>query len=64
MICNFNPSLGRQRQEDLCEFEASLVYIASFKPERTTLLRPCFKRGEGGEEEEGGGVRKRGRGRH
>ena len=24
-----------------------MVYIASFKPGRTTLLRPCFKIGEG-----------------
>jgi hypothetical protein len=22
-----NPALGRQRQEDLCEFEVSLVYM-------------------------------------
>ena len=25
----FNPALGRQRQVDLCEFEASLAYRAS-----------------------------------
>jgi hypothetical protein len=26
---SLTSALGRQRQEDLCEFEASLVYIAS-----------------------------------
>ena len=29
------PALGRQRQVDLCEFEDSLVYIASSKPVMT-----------------------------
>jgi hypothetical protein len=29
-------TLGRQRLEDLCEFEASLVYIASSKTARIT----------------------------
>lgn len=29
-------SMGRQRQEELCEFEASLVYIMSYKPARDT----------------------------
>ena len=32
----FNPSIGRQRQEDLCEFEASLVYRASSRTARAT----------------------------
>jgi hypothetical protein len=30
----FNPSTGRQRQADLCEFEASLVYIVSSRTAR------------------------------
>ena len=29
------PALGRQRQMDLCEFEASLVYKGSFRTART-----------------------------
>ena len=31
MVHDFNPALRRHREEDLCEFEASLVYIASFR---------------------------------
>ena len=27
----FNPALGRQMQAGLCEFEASMVYIVSFR---------------------------------
>ena len=34
-----NPALGRQRKTDLCDFEASLVYIVSFRPERVTLFQ-------------------------
>ena len=33
----FNPSMGRQRQSDLCELEDSLVYRAS---SRTTPRNP------------------------
>ena len=33
------PALGRQRQEDLCEFEASLVYKASSRTARTVTQR-------------------------
>jgi hypothetical protein len=28
-------ALGRQRQEDFCEFKANLVYIASSRPMKT-----------------------------
>ena len=28
------PALGKQRQEDLCEFEVSLVFIVSSRPAR------------------------------
>jgi hypothetical protein len=28
------PAFERQRQEDFCEFKASLGYIASFRPAR------------------------------
>jgi hypothetical protein len=30
------PALGRQRQEDLCEFEANLIYRASSRTARAT----------------------------
>lgn len=33
--CLLIPALGRQRQEDLCECMASLVYIESLKPAKT-----------------------------
>jgi hypothetical protein len=36
MIHTFNPSLGKQRQADLYEFEASLVYIVSFRTAKAT----------------------------
>ncbi|EGW07661.1 hypothetical protein I79_013644 [Cricetulus griseus] len=37
MVHTFNPSTrGRQRQEDLCEFKASLVYRASSRTARAT----------------------------
>jgi hypothetical protein len=35
-IYPFIPALGRQRQEDFCEFKASQVYILSFRTARTT----------------------------
>jgi hypothetical protein len=31
-----NVAFGRQRQANFCEFDASLVYIASFRPGRAT----------------------------
>lgn len=36
----FNPSTreGRGRQEDLCEFESSMVYIASYKTARNIQM--------------------------
>ena len=38
------PALGRQRQVDLSEFEASLVYIASSRTARTVKQRnPVLK---------------------
>ena len=37
------PALRRQRQADLCEFEASLVYIASSRTARATLKHPVSK---------------------
>ena len=37
------PALGRQRQVDLCEFEASLVYRVSIKPANGYTVRPYVK---------------------
>ena len=34
------PTLGRQRQMDLCEFKASLVYRVSFRTARATQRNP------------------------
>ena len=43
MICtSLIPALGRQRQADLCELMASLIYIASSRPGKATV-RSCFK---------------------
>jgi hypothetical protein len=36
------PALGRQRQEDLCEFEASLVYRVSPRTARATQRNPVL----------------------
>jgi hypothetical protein len=35
--------LGRQRQEDLCEFKASLVYRVSSRTARATQKKLCFR---------------------
>jgi hypothetical protein len=37
------PALGREKQEDLCEFEASLVYRASSRIARATQRNPASK---------------------
>ena len=46
------PALGRQRQMDLCEFEDSLVYRASFRQSprlhRETVSRETNKQKEDG----------------
>jgi len=38
-----NPNTGRQRQADLCEFEASLVYRVSSRTARDTQRNPVSK---------------------
>jgi hypothetical protein len=38
-----NPALSRQRQADLCEFKASLVYRVSSRTVRTTQRNPVWK---------------------
>ena len=40
------PALGRQRQVNLCEFEASLVYRASSRASRATQRNPVSKQQE------------------
>ena len=37
------PVLGEQRQVNLCEFKASLIYTMSSWPARAVELRPCPK---------------------
>jgi len=37
------PALGRQRQIELCELKAILVYIVSFRAARYHIERPCLK---------------------
>jgi hypothetical protein len=37
------PALGRQKQEDLCEFKASLVFIVESRTARTTQRYPAQK---------------------
>jgi hypothetical protein len=39
------PTLGRQRQENFCEFEASLVYRVSFRTARVAQRNPVAGRG-------------------
>ena len=36
------PALGRQRQVDLCEFDASLVYRGSFSISRAVTQRKPY----------------------
>jgi hypothetical protein len=36
------PTLRRQREVDLCRFEASLIYIVSFQAARATERSPVF----------------------
>ena len=39
----FIPALGRQRQANLCEIKASLVYRVSSRTSRTTQRNPVSK---------------------
>lgn len=41
----FNPALGRQKQRNLCGFEANLVYVASFRTARAAyIVRSCLEK--------------------
>lgn len=37
------PALGRQRQVDLYEIRASLVYLAEFQDNQSYIVRPALK---------------------
>ena len=54
------PALGRQRQEDPCEFEASLVCRESSRTARATLRNPVSVGRGKREEEERKGEKERG----
>ena len=38
------PALGRKKQVDLCEFEASLAYRASSRKGSKLTEKPCLKK--------------------
>jgi hypothetical protein len=40
VVYTFNPSPGRQKQEGLCEFKASLAFISSSRTARDTWRDP------------------------
>ena len=44
VVHTFNPSTGRQRQVDLCEFKASLVYRASSRTGSKATEKHCLKK--------------------
>jgi len=35
-------ALGRHRQEDLCEFETTLLYIVNSRTTQSCMVRPCL----------------------
>lgn len=53
MVHAFNPALGKQRQADLCEFEAILVYkVSSGQPQLFYTEKHCLGKQNKEEEEE------------
>ena len=42
VVHTVNPALGRQKQSDLCKFEASLVYRGSFRTGSNATEKPCL----------------------
>ena len=47
MVYAFNPGFGRQRQEDLCEIETSIVYIKKKKFQgKDYIKKPCIGWGD------------------
>jgi hypothetical protein len=43
VVHDFNPSTTEQKQVDLCEFKASLVYRVSSRTDRDTQRNPVMK---------------------
>jgi hypothetical protein len=43
MVQPLIPAFGRQREVEICEFEASLVYRDSFKIARDTQRKPVLE---------------------
>jgi hypothetical protein len=43
MVQPLIPALGKQRQSDLCDFKASLVYRVSSRTARATQRNPVLK---------------------
>lgn len=53
MVANaFNSRLRRQRQAELCEFEASLVSHSEFQGSQSYRVRPCLKTKDGNQSQE------------
>jgi hypothetical protein len=46
VVYTFNPALRKQRQTDLCEFKASLVYTGSSKAGCYIQRNPILKKKE------------------
>lgn len=44
MACASNPNTGRQRQETLCQFKTSLVYVESSRIARVAWKDPPSKK--------------------
>lgn len=42
LVCAFDPSMGKQRQKDLSEFQVCLVYKVSPKSARLGLHREAY----------------------
>ena len=47
------PALGRQRQGDLCEFEANLVYKVNSRTDKGYTEKPYLKKGRKEDRKEG-----------
>ena len=44
MVHTFNPSTGRQRQVDLCELEANLVYRVNSRTDSIATEKLCLEK--------------------
>ena len=59
VVVALTPALGRQGQVDLCKFEASLVYKASFRTTKAPINPISKNQRERGREKGGGRERKK-----